>query len=174
MRERRTADRARADRPWQEVAFGGGLSGLVSGLLMAVAAMAGVAAAGMSPWLPLRLVGGTFYGADAIGLGAEPVIVGAALHLLVSVFWAVLFAFTVRPDTPTAGSLTTGLVYAVVVWALMTFTLVPWLDPLLATRLEDVGVWWFLLHLVWGAGLSVTPAMERLASGGTLSPPRPL
>jgi hypothetical protein len=173
MREPRMADTARADRPLREVALGGGLSGIVAGLLMALAGMLASAAREEGFWTPLRLIGATLYGPDALSLGAAPVVVGLLLHLLVSAFWAVLFSFTVRPDTPVAGSFTTGLIYGVVVWAIMTFTIVPWADPLLATRLADFGTSWFGLHLLYGAGLAVTPIMERIATGGLALPPRP-
>ena len=63
--------------------------------------------------------------------------------------------------------------YGVLVWALMTWTVVPWANPVLARSLDEIGGAWFAIHLIYGAGLSVTPLLERVVTPSSQSgPPR--
>ena len=62
-------------------------------------------------------------------------------------------------------ALLTGLVWGVVVWAGMSFAVMPWLNPMMyaGTVRREPG-WWFVLHLIYGGTLVVTPSVVRSVS----------
>jgi hypothetical protein len=147
------------------VIIGGGIAGILAGMVMAMAAMFYAAANGSGFWLPVRNIAATWYGANALAGGVGVLIVGMVTHLATSAFWGGIFAALPpgRKSAPTA--LVGGLVWGVVVWAVLSFAVMSWLNPTMyaGTVGKDPG-WWFVLHLIYGGMLVITPGLVRSVS----------
>lgn len=144
------------------VIIGGGIAGMLAGIAMAMAAMLYAAANGSGFFLPVRSIAATWYGTNALVGGVGVLIVGMLTHLSNSAFWGVIFAAfpPVRKSATTA--LLGGLVWGVVVWAIMSFAVMSWLNPTMyAGTVRMEGGWWFVLHLIYGGTLVVTPRLVR-------------
>lgn len=154
------ASRTRTDA-WG-VIISGGIAGILAGIAMAMAAMLYSAANGSGFWLPVRSIAATWYGANALVGGAGVLIVGVLTHISNSAFWGMIFAAFPPVRKSTTAALFGGLVWGVVVWTIMSFAVMPWLDPTMyaATVRMEAG-WWFVLHLIYGATLVVTPSLIR-------------
>lgn len=140
------------------------LAGLIAGIVMALVAMGRSASAGMSFWLPMQLIAGWFYGVDALIGGGWVVLVGIVIHLAVSAGYGLVFGL-IAARIPAAGSFWAGIAYSVTIWVLMTYLVVPGLDPTMAQRVALVPAgWWFGYHLFYGATLTLaSPFAQRFA-----------
>lgn len=153
-------DRARFDV--RGVIIGGGIAGILAGTVMAMAAMFYAAANGSGLFFPVRSIAATWYGANALFGGAGALIAGLVTHLGTAVFGGVVFAALPYSRRSATMALLGGLVWGVVVWAILSFGVMPWLNPTMYS--ETVGrepVWWFILHLIYGGMLVVTPGLVR-------------
>jgi hypothetical protein len=153
-------DRARFDV--RGVIIGGGIAGIVAGTVMAMAAMFYAGANGSGFFFPVRTIAATWYGANALLGGAGVLIAGLATHLGTSAFGGVVFAALPSGRKSATVALLSGLIWGVVVWAILSIAVMPWLNPTMYS--EIVGkepVWWFLLHLIYGGMLAVTPGLVR-------------
>lgn len=147
------------------VLIGGGLAGIVAGIVMAAAAMFYAAENGSGFWFPVRSIAATWYGANALMGGAAVLIVGMITHLGNSAFWGVIFS-ALPPRRKTAPlALVGGLLWGVVIWATMSFAVMPWLNrTMYAGTVRMEGGWWFVFHLIYGGMLVVTPGFVRRVS----------
>lgn len=147
------------------VIIGGGIAGILAGIVMAMAAMVYAAANGSGFWLPVRTIAATWYGANALVGGAAVLIVGMVTHLGNSAFWGAIFAALPPRRKSVPAALVGGLVWGVVVWALMSFAVMPRLNPTMYARTVAMeGGWWYILHLIYGGMLVVTPGLMRRVS----------
>lgn len=147
------------------VVFGGSASGLLAGLAMAITAMVYATATDMGAWLPVRQVAALWYGVDALIGGDGMVMVGVLTHLIVAMGWGVVFAALTSRRSGVGVSLVAGLAFGTILWALMTFVVLPLVNPVMYERTRLIPVVWYALHLVYGGFLLVTPALERLIAG---------
>ena len=147
------------------VISGGGIAGILAGTTMASAAMLYAAASGSGFWHPVRSIAATWYGANALVGGAGVLSAGMVTHLGTSAFGGVIFAALPSSRKSATAALLTGLVWGVVVWAGMSFAVMPWLNPMMyaGTVRREPG-WWFVLHLIYGGTLVVTPSVVRSVS----------
>jgi hypothetical protein len=147
------------------VIVGGAIAGILAGIVMAMAAMFYAAANGSRFWLPVRSIAATWYGANALAGGAGILIVGLVTHLGTSAFGGVVFAALPSSRKSATAALLSGLVWGVVVWAIMSFAVMPWLNPTMyaGTVGREPG-WWFVFHLIYGGTLVVTPGLVRRSS----------
>jgi hypothetical protein len=53
------------------------------------------------------------------------------------------------------GAFWAGIFYSIVIWALMTYLVLPALDPIMRARVALAPTWWFGHHLIYGAVLSL-------------------
>ena len=120
-------DRARFDV--RGVIIGGGIAGILAGVVMAMAAMFYAAANGSGFFLPVRSIAATWYGANALLGGAGVLIAGLATHLGTSAFGGVVFAALPSSRKSATVALLSGLVWGVVVWAILSIAVMPWLNP---------------------------------------------
>lgn len=149
----------------RSVIIGGGIAGVLAGIVMAMAAMLYAAANGSGFLSPVRSIAATWYGAEALVGGIGVLIVGLVTHLGNSAFWGALFAALPPPRKSAFAALLGGLVWGVVVWAIMSFTVMPWLNPTMhAGTVRMGGGWWFIFHLIYGGMLVVTPGLVRRVS----------
>jgi hypothetical protein len=145
-------DRARFDV--RGVIIGGGIAGILAGTVMAMAAMFHAAANGSGLFPPVRSIAATWYGANALLGGAGVLIAGLVTHIGTSAFGGMVFAALLSSRKSATVALLSGLVWGVVVWAILSIAVMPWLNPTMYS--ETVGrepVWWFVLHLIYGGML---------------------
>lgn len=138
-------------------ATGGLMAGLVAGIVMALVAMFRSLIVGLGFWLPMKLVGATFYGVGAL-IGAGSVVnVGIVTHLVVSGAAGMIFGLLFGNWLHKASGLAVGIFYGLAIWALNTWVILPWLDTVMAQReLAGLG-WWWALHVVFGGLLLFMP-----------------
>jgi hypothetical protein len=156
-------DRARFDV--RGVIIGGGVAGILAGSVMAMAAMFYAAANGSGFFSPVRSIAATWYGPNALVGGAGVLIAGLVTHLGTSAFGGVVFAALPSSRKSAITALLSGLVWGVVVWAILSFAVMPWLNPTMyaGTVGREPG-WWFVFHLFYGGMLVVTPGLVRRVS----------
>ena len=147
------------------VIIGGGIAGVLAGIAMAIAAMLYAAANGSGLWLPVRSIAATWYGTNALSGGVEVLIVGMLTHLGTSAFCGVVFGALPLSRRRATAALLGGLLWGMVIWAIMSFAVMPWVNPTMyaGTVGREPG-WWFALHLIYGATLVVTPSLVRMIS----------
>jgi uncharacterized membrane protein YagU involved in acid resistance len=150
-------------RTTREIIAGGALAGVVAGLTMGLVAMGHAAAMGMEVWLLLDQIAALILGVRALLGGPATTLLGLAIHLAVSAALGVLFAMAVPRWTSTLLAFASGLVYGVLVWAILTWIVLPLFNPVMAERMQLWPGAWFVHHLVFGGVLAVTPALERAA-----------
>lgn len=143
---------------------------LMRGLVAGVAGFVTVSLASMihatvsSPeegWLPMKLVAATWLGVGALIGGNLTVALGFATHLGVSMGWAVVLALLLGWRRAPVTNLVAGFLWgAVVVYFLMTWVVLPYLDPVMSARVAtQPGWWWWLLHAIYGITLGVVLMM---------------
>ena len=166
-------DRARFDL--RGVIIGGGIAGILAGVVMAMAAMFYAAANGSGFLLPVRSIAATWYGANALFGGAGVLVAGLATHLGTSGFGGVVFAALPSSRKSATVALLSGLVWGVVVWAILSIAVMPWLNPTMyAGTVGREPVWWFVLHLIYGGMLAITPGLVCRVSARWRGSPSPL
>lgn len=147
-------------------AIGAGIvAGLIGGIAMGMVAMIRAAIVGTGFFTPMQLIAATFYGPDALQAGASSIIVGMCGHLFNSALFGLIFGLVVGRRWSITGALTLGLAWGVVIWLIMTWIVLPAVDNTMRQAVEDMSVWWFIYHLVFGAGLLFTPPLAATFSG---------
>lgn len=150
----------------REVLGAGALAGLVGGVAMAVAAMlfTGVTGSGAASWL--QAIAATLYGPQAM-IRVDAVVVGGMIHFGMSALLGVLFG-AMAPRAGALGTLAAGLCFALVIWAIATFGVVPLVNPVLQARVAMQPGGWFLSHLAFGAALvTLMPLRNSFRVGGS-------
>ena len=86
-------------------------------------------------------------------------IAGLGTHLVVSLLYGMLFGAIVGPRMRGIAAIVAGLVYATVIWAVMTWWVMPAVNPVMVARVGALPVWWWwTLHAIYGVVLALTPA----------------
>lgn len=134
----------------------GVLAGLLGGALMALV-VTGLAAATASQWHPLRDISATLLGTDALAGGPFAMLIALALHAVTSAAWGIAFASAVgrRPRGVTALAL--GLLAAEGIMIVMTFGVLPKVNPMMYTNAMMSFGSWTTAHLAYGIGLAFAP-----------------
>ncbi len=143
------------------IIIGGGIAGIIAGVVMAVAAMAFAGMMGLGFLAPLRMIAAALYGVDALIGGAEVLIAGLIIHMIVSAGFGIVFAALLSPRASGGAAFGWGLLYSVVVLGIMTAGVLPWSNPTMAVRVPLMAGAWFFEHLVYGAVLAITPGWVR-------------
>ncbi|MGA9523086.1 MAG: hypothetical protein WBV82_16580 [Myxococcaceae bacterium] len=151
----------------------GALAGLFGGLL--VAAFAVLACGNMGIYLlePFRWMGASFQGMQP-GAGAATVLFGVLLHVIMSALFGVLFAAIVRRDLRIEVALLIGMAYGAALMVLMTFIVIPLVNPFLREQVRLMEGPWIIGHLMYGACLASLPALRsrvRARREGRLAAP---
>lgn len=158
---------------WGDVAQWGAIGGLVGGIAMAMLLMIVSLASGADFWHPLYLFAAPFNPAwaHATGFAIAPLLAGMLLLLFMSALFGVIFALLVRFAMPKPVSLTVavilGMVWGLILLVVMTFGIVPGVDPALVRGMMSSGgmfVWWIVAHLVYGGVLGAVFAESTAAS----------
>jgi len=153
----------------REVLEAGAVSGLVGGVAMALFATIYAAWAGLGFWTPVEAIAQTVLGQSITG--ASAVIVGAAIHVAVSMLFGVVFALVTPRDVIGAPSIAFGLFAGLAILVLMDLVVLPVVSPTTRSHLmwgswpHALPVWVaFTIHLIYGLGLSLAPSLRRRLS----------
>lgn len=155
-----------------DIVEAGVLAGLLGGVAMALFATIYAGAAGLGFWSPLEAIAATALHSSTIVTGAGAVIVGLLLHLIMAMFFGVIFAALTPPALPPLPAFAFGLLMGVATLVLMSLLIVPAVNPAVRSELMwgsapgamPVGAA-FVMHLFYGAGLSIAPALRRRMAG---------
>jgi hypothetical protein len=142
----------------------GALAGIVGGIIMAMFAMMYAAIMGMGILAPLRMIGATFYGPEALVGGAGVLLYGLMIHMITSAAWGAVFALLLPRGISPAAAAGWGAVFSLVVLLVMTYGVLPWANPTMAARVPMMMGAFVIEHLLFGLGLGLTPVFERRAA----------
>lgn len=154
-----------ADEPVTgEVVKAGAVAGVIGGLVMAVYAIVAGLVLQQGPFAIPRLIGAAFRGPEALVSGFGTVVWGVVLHLIVSAAFGVLFATLVRRDTPRPVAMLAGVAFALGLFVLMMFVVVPVVNPVMANRVSMMIGTMLVMHVLFGFGLGFAPDLRRVFS----------
>jgi len=145
-----------------EVVKAGAAAGVIGGLLMAAFAMIATTLLGQGPFAVPQLIGAAFRGPEALLSGFGIVVWGVVLHLLTSAAYGMLFATLVRRDTPRGIAMLAGVAFALGIFVLMMFVIVPVVDPVMANRASMMIGTMLVMHVLYGVGLGLSPYFRRV------------
>jgi hypothetical protein len=161
---------ARARGLAREIGSAGLVAGLLAGGAMAVFFMVLGTWRGMG-WLGvLQGIGGIFYGWSAVGGGSAPAFWGLVVHFAVAVALGILFAAIIHRNAEPLLSVTGGILFAIAVWAVMTWVVLRAVDPPLADLVDHMPFGWLSAHIVYGIVLGFASQLRGVAAGE--KPPR--
>lgn len=156
-----------------EIFKAGATTGVIGGLLMAAYAMAAGLVMGQGAFAIPQLIGATFRGPEALLQGPGIILWGVVLHLLVSAGFGVLFATLVRRDTPRGVSTLAGVAFALGLFVLMMFVIVPVVNPVMANRVSMMVGTVLIMHLLFGIGVGLAPTFRRVFHQKATAPQTP-
>ncbi|MBL8957608.1 MAG: hypothetical protein JNK82_42935 [Myxococcaceae bacterium] len=145
-----------------EVIKAGAAAGVIGGLAMAVFAMGATTLLGQGPFAVPQLIGATFRGPEALLSGWGVIAWGVLLHLVTSAAYGTLFATLVRRDTPRGIATLAGVAFALGIFVLMMFVVVPVVDPVMASRAAMMVGTMLVMHVLYGVGLGLSPYFRRV------------
>jgi hypothetical protein len=150
-----------------EIIGAGVAAGVIGGVVMAVWGALATTAKGLGFFAIPQLIGATFMKPDSLLHPVAMTLWGTVLHLLVSAAWGVLFASLIRRETPPGASLLAGLAYAIGIFLLMVFVVVPVTNQVMADRSSMLLGNLFIMHLLFGACVSLAPMFRRRIAYGS-------
>src|SRR5438105_3981137 len=81
----------------KEIIESGAIAGIIAGGLMALISMVGSYFLEQGFWFPIKLIGTLFFGVKGVIGGAEVVVIGLLVHIIMSAAFGIFFAsFTSR------------------------------------------------------------------------------
>jgi uncharacterized membrane protein YagU involved in acid resistance len=140
----------------------GALAGLFGGLLVAVFAVLASGNLGIYMLEPFRWIGASFQGMQP-GTGAAVLLFGLLLHGIMSALFGVLFAAIVRRDLRIEIAMLIGMAYGAVLLVLMTFVVLPLVNPFLQAQVRLMEGPWIIGHLLYGACLASVVVLRSRA-----------
>ena len=150
----------------REVLEAGAVSGLVGGVAMALFATIYAAWAGLGFWTPVEAIAQTVLGQDMTG--ASAIIVGLAIHVAASMVFGVVFAVITPRDVIGAPAIAFGMFAGLAILVMMDLIILPVISPqtrshlMWGSRPHALPVWVaFVIHLLYGLGLSLAPSLRR-------------
>jgi len=131
-------------------------AGLVASLVMGMWQMILEAIIGAGFWSPVVYIAATILrGLQSIAVPVPfhllGVILGLMGHMMNSVIFGLIFAYLIAPRLKSLGrQIVAGVIYGVVIYAVMWFVVVPLVDPVMLNLNAFV---FFLGHMMWGVAL---------------------
>jgi hypothetical protein len=139
---------------WPNRLTAGTVGGLLGGTLMAAFSMSVSMLQGPGMWMPVKLIGGVVLGSRAVNrpgsFDVRPILMGLAVHAVVSVILGILFAL-LSSRLPPVTLILYGVVYALVIWLVALFLVLPVVDPLLVNNTNPA--LFALSHMMYGLSL---------------------
>lgn len=162
----RTGELARAGGAGRELVVAGAAVGLAGGVVMAVWLVASAASAGVSPLGPLRRIGLTFLGPEAVEGDPAVLAFGIFLHLVVSALLGILFTWILPAGFPWGSAAVVGLGFAWVAMAFATSLVLPAVNPALRAQMPALGGSWVLAHALYGLVIGAGPRLRAALRAG--------
>ncbi len=143
-------------------------AGLIASVVMGMIEMIYEAVAGAGFWSPVVFIGATILRGLQSVQAPVPflfwgVLFGLMGHMMNSVIFGLIFAWIVsRTSLVRGGLVVAGAIYAVVLFVVMWYVIVPVIDPVMLQLNATV---FAIAHIMWGAalGLIVQPSPEASA-----------
>lgn len=130
--------------------FPGALAGLAAGTVMIAAAMIHSMLNGFSFWFPLQQIAALVYGVDALIRGGDATVVGSLVHAIVSVGFGIVFGLSTVRRRSVWVFLLIGIIYGGIVWAVMSYGALPFINPVMSERVALIPGAWLAYHLLFG------------------------
>lgn len=140
----------------------GALAGVLGALVMGLLMMSVSANRADGFWTPLQLIGGVVFGTGYQSAGSAAL--GLLIHLAVGAGFGALFSLITRRIAGIVNTTILGIVFAVAVFAPMTYLVLPIVDPVMY-RTMHLGVL-FMAHIVYGLVTGIATGALRHARGG--------
>jgi hypothetical protein len=143
-----------AEVQWRGQVVVGVIGGLIGGVLMAIFSMSMSVMRGPGMWMPVKLIGGFVLGPSAINeveaFDFTPIASGLLIHMVVSAVLGGLFGALASklPDVTVA---LYGVVYALAIWFVALFFVLPIVDPLLVNNTNPV--LFAVSHIIYGVSV---------------------
>ncbi len=106
-----------------------------------------------------RLIAAVVYGPDAV-IGIVPIGIGTLVHLLTGGIFGAIFAYFM-PAIPRGFLIVAGLVYAIMVWLVSTFIILPVVSPPMIVTDANKSIL-LLAHVVYGLVFGVGSGTYQL------------
>lgn len=139
----------------------GVLAGTLGGALMAVVVFRLTLAGTPESWQPLRAMAAALLGEDALAGGAFAMLVALAIHVVTSSAWGIAFAWLAGTRPRGVASVGLGVAASLVIMVIMTFGVLPTVDPILYEQAMLGLPSWIVAHVTYGFGLAIAPAIRR-------------
>jgi hypothetical protein len=152
----------RMEMHWAAAVGAGAVAGLIAGIVMMSIAAVRSFAVTLGFWFPFKQIAATYMDVDALIAGGGAVTLGIILHLIASAVLGGLFGLAGGSRIPWYGALFWGVLFGILVWAVMTFLGLPLLNAPMSERVALISGWWFVYHLIFGALLFMAPLFYRL------------
>lgn len=153
------APRRPGDAGTPQAIAAGAVAGLIAGLVFGVLAMIRAAAIDRGFLSPLEQIAVVFYGPSALGAGLGTALLGFVTHEVLAAVFGAIFGIFVGRRVPLAAALIFGLIYGVLVWAVMTYVIMPATNRVMYDLQMEQPGWWFFYFLAAGATLALTPIL---------------
>lgn len=137
---------------------GGVSAGIIGGLAMAMFEMVYALMTMGNLLMPLRLMGATFYGPQALVGGIGVLMWGMVVHTMTSAVLGVIFAWIIGPNVSSAAAAGWGIGYGLVVMFVMMYLVLPWANPTMASRVPMMMGAQAIGHVLYGMCLGLAPA----------------
>lgn len=142
------------------------LAGIIASIVMGMIEMIYEAVAGAGFWSPVVFIGATVLRSlQAVQIPVTfhfwGVVLGLAGHMMNSVIFGVIFAAIFSRSAASRGTLVVaGALYALVIFFVMWYVVVPAVDPVMLNLNATV---FAISHLMWGAALGLfVPQTSRV------------
>lgn len=146
-----------------EVLAAGILSGIAAGIAMMVVIMIAAATQDVPPLHPLRAIGESFVGPQALD-GVAKVAFGAFVHVMTSAALGIVFSAIAPREFGTTCAMGLGMGFALFAMGVMMSTIVPRVNPGLRGELQVMGGSCVLAQAVFGVMLGIAPWLRRRLS----------
>jgi hypothetical protein len=163
---RPTHQEVRATQLWG-IFEGGALSGIVAGLGALLAAMIHTRTMSGDWFLFPKIIASGIFGFDSAMTSTRAVFVGIVMHFAVAVVFGIIFAAvhpweSFRQGKPIGDrAVAAGVLYATILWGIMTFAVLPWSNPSLNSYVKGNPYSWYGYHLIYGTLLLASPLLRR-------------
>lgn len=150
------------------------VTGLVASVVMGMLQMIYEAVAGAGFWSPVVFIAATILrGRQSVQIPVPfdqvGIVVGLMGHMMNSVIFGFIFAAILGRFAMSRPALAgVGIVYALVIFAMMWYAIVPAVDPVM---LKLNGTVFAIAHIMWGAalGLLIPQQAQEVRSGPTIA-----
>ncbi len=133
-------------------------AGLIASVVMGMIEMIYEAVAGAGFWSPMVFIGATILrGFQSVEVPVPflfwGVVFGLAGHMMNSVIFGLIFTWiTTRTSLSRGGLVVRGIVYAIAIFVIMWFVIIPLIDPVM---LKLNGTVFAISHVMWGVALGL-------------------